>query len=292
VTSPRCSSVSLALSEPQYATASVVRSWVLVEQPGPWGHNAPMQSRMPRAVARWLRARSAELGFRVVVLRRPGRTDRSGRHVFVAHTGRRTWWVEHAHLPDPRALLDIDLSPLVEGEAVGLGPLETRPLYLVCTNGRRDPCCAERGRPLARAVADVAPGRTWECSHIGGDRFAGNVVCLPHGVYLGRVSPEGAGAVIGQYEAGTIDLDHYRGRSCYDFATQAAEYFVRRRHDLRGIDDLTLVGRTGSTVDFAGPSGDVLRVQVEAGRAGEARPLTCHADRASHPQTFAVLGSE
>jgi hypothetical protein len=289
---PRCSSVSLALGEPQHATASIVRSWVLVEQPGPWGPNAPNQSRMPRSLARWLRARSAELGFRVVALRRPGPTDPSGRHVFVAHSGGLTSWMEHSHLPDPRALMDVDLSPLARGEAVGLGPRETRPVYLVCTNGRRDPCCAERGRPLARAVAEVLADRTWECSHIGGDRFAGNVVCLPHGVYLGRVRSEDAETVIGEYEAGRIALDHYRGRSCYDFVTQAAEHFVRRRHGLRGIDDLTLVGRDGVMVEFADPVGDVHRVRVVVGLAGEPRPLTCHAHQTSRPPTFEVPGPE
>jgi hypothetical protein len=297
VTEPRCSSISLALDEPLSATASVVRSWVLLEQPGPWGPNAVVQSRMPRPLARWLRAMSAELGVRVVLLRRPGDPAGPGRHVYLAHTGLRERWVEHANLADPRALLDVDLSPLVTGDAVGLGPREKLPLYLVCTNGRRDPCCAELGRPLSRAMAAVAGDRVWECSHIGGDRFAGNVVCFPHGVYLGRVRPDQAAAIVADYEAGLIDLDHYRGRSCYDFATQAAEEFIRRRHGLRGIDDLTLAGRAGTprgtiTVEFSGPSATTHRVRVLPSRAEVPRTLTCHAHRASRPQTFEVLGSD
>jgi hypothetical protein len=297
VTEPRCSSTSLALDEPLSGTASVVWSWVLLEQPGPWGPNAVVQSRMPRPVARWLRATSAELGVRVVLLRRPGETAGPRRHVFLAYTGQRERWVEHAHLPDPRALLDVDLSALVSGDPVGLGPREELPLYLVCTNGRRDPCCAELGRPLARAMAAVAADRVWECSHIGGDRFAGNVVCFPHGAYLGRVRPHQAAAVVADYDAGLIDLDHYRGRSCYDFATQAAEDFIRRLHGLRGIDDLAPTDRAETprgtiTVEFSGPSGTTHRVRVHSSHAEVPRTLTCHADRASRPKTFEVLGSD
>jgi hypothetical protein len=294
VTEPRCSSVALALDEPLSATASVVRSWLLLEQPGPWGPSAVVQSRMPRPLARWLRAMSASLEIRVVLLRRPGGAAGPGRHVYLSYTGPGNRRVEHAHLGDPKALLDLDLSPLASGEPVGLGRREDAPLYLVCTNGRRDPCCAELGRPLARALAAVAGDRVWECSHIGGDRFAGNVVCFPHGIYLGRVRPEGAAALVDDYEAGLIDLENYRGRSCYDFATQAAEGHIRRRHGLRGIDDLTLAGRTRSatgaiTVEFTGPSDTTYRAQVRSSRADVPRALTCHADRASRPQTFEVL---
>jgi hypothetical protein len=202
--------------------------------------------------------------------------------------------MEHAHVADPRELLDLDLTPLASGQPVGLGGEEDEPLYLVCTNGSRDPCCAELGRPLAWAMAAVARDRVWECSHIGGDRFAGNIVCFPHGVYLGRVRPDQAPSVVGDYEAGLVDLDHYRGRSCYDFAIQAAEDFVRRRHGLRHVDELTLAGRErspeGITVEFRDRSGGTHRVQVHPSRADLPRRLTCHADRAARPRTFVPKG--
>jgi hypothetical protein len=256
-----------------------------------------VQSRMSRPLARWLRATSATMEIRVVLLRRPAGATGPGRHVYLSYTGPRDRWMEHAHLEDPKSLLDLDLSPLASGEPVGLGRRENAPLYLVCTNGRRDPCCAELGRPLARALAAVAGDRVWECSHIGGDRFAGNVVCFPHGIYLGRVRPDGAAALVSDYEAGFIDLANYRGRSCYAFATQAAEGYIRRRYGLRGIDDLALLGQTASaagtvTVEFSGPSDRTYRARVRSSRADVPRALTCHADRAWRPQTFEVLDSD
>ena len=76
----------------------------------------------------------------------------------------------------------------------------------MCTNGRHDVCCAERGRPLYRALAEEFPEQTWECSHIGGDRFAGNAVCFPHGVYFGWLEPQDAPGTIRRYAQGAIDL--------------------------------------------------------------------------------------
>ncbi|MDP9392751.1 MAG: hypothetical protein M3Q27_00150 [Actinomycetota bacterium] len=53
-------------------------------------------------------------------------------------------------------------------------------------------CCAVSGRPLAAALTAAYGDRVWECTHLGGDRFAGNVAVLPHGYLYGRVSPAAA----------------------------------------------------------------------------------------------------
>lgn len=285
------------MKEPQHGTASIVRSWILIEQPGPWGPNAYMQSRLPRQVARWLRALTAELAIRVVLLRRHGRTDPERRHCYLAHTCATTSWVEHGVLRSAKEILDVNLSPLAAGERTGFGTLHERPLYLVCTNGRRDPCCAERGRPLARTLSAAFGERVWECSHIGGDRFAGNVVCFPHGIYLGRVRPEEAVSIAQRYAEGIIDLDHYRGRSCYDFAVQSAEYFVRRRENLHHVNDLVLVKRTerrpGEVIaEFSSLDGSSYRVRVRNAPAVEARPLTCHSAEESRPRSFELMEEE
>lgn len=276
----RCSSESLELEEPLAGTASTVRTWLLVEQPGPWGEHALRQSRLPPRLGRRLRELDHELGVRVLLLRRHGRTDPVGRHVFAAHSGVERQWLVHALMADPRDLLDVDLQPLARGDPPGLGRPDDQPLFLVCTNGRRDPCCAERGRPLARALAAVEPDRTWESSHIGGDRFAGNIVCLPRGLYFGRVEPSGAEAVAGRYRAGAIDLDHYRGRSAYGFALQAAEARLRRHHGLAGLDDLALVAQDDRgdelVARFQGPGGRMLEARVRTLRAEPPRRLTCH----------------
>jgi len=127
----------------------------------------------------------------------------------------------------------------------------------------------------------------WQSSHIGGDRFAGNLVCLPEGLYYGRVDRETAGTVLDEHLGSRIDLEHYRGRSCYGFPVQAAERFVRERDELLGVHDLRLkaVEREGDAwlVSFEGAGA----VRVEP-TLGDLTLLTCSDQAAKRPRRFAV----
>ena len=75
----------------------------------------------------------------------------------------------------------------------------------MCAHGRHDQCCAVRGRVVAARLAAAYPEETWECSHLGGDRFAGTMVLLPHGLYYGWVDDGDAVAVVDAYLAGRVD---------------------------------------------------------------------------------------
>ena len=293
-----CSARSLALSEPLTATASRVRAWLLVEQPGPWGIDALTASRLDPEIGAALARAGHAAGVRVLLVRRPGRTPAEDaerpRRCFIAHTGAAARWVEQLAPADPAELLGIDLRALRRPRPPGIGATVTEPLLLVCTNGRHDRCCADRGRPLALALARTASvgELVWESSHIGGDRFAGNLVCLPDGLYFGRVGPAEAAAVAGAYLSGRIDLDHYRGRSCYDMLVQAAEDAIRRKWGLDGVGDLVLTGReaagTGEVVTrWAGPAG-VYLARVRAVPTDPPRPLTCRSTRPVTPAAYEV----
>jgi hypothetical protein len=105
-------------------------------------------------------------------------------------------------------------------------------VLLVCTNGRRDVCCAVRGRPVALDAAEARPGRVWEASHTGGHRFAPTGVLLPHGVALARLDAELAVEVLDEaardrLPAATLGPDHDRGRSALEPPAQAAESHIR-----------------------------------------------------------------
>ena len=274
----------------------MVRSWLLIEHPGAWGPAALRESGLPAHLSDGLAAVSRQHGFRVLLVRRPVRpTDRS-RHVFVAHTGRHWRWIEERVVTNLDDLLEVDFSPLPEGRPLGFGTPRRAPLYLVCTNGRHDPCCANLGRPVARALhaRDVEDGSVWESSHYGGDRFAGNLVCLPHGLYFGRLSPDDAIRVVDAYEQGAVDLDNYRGRAGEPFAAQAAEYFLRRQEDILGVDDLLVAeirrqGKGAVQVRFDGPQGRAYEVLVQVRLAEEPRPLSCNAATEERPRTYALL---
>jgi hypothetical protein len=286
--------VSLAAGEPLYGTASRVRGWLLLEQPGPWGRDAVLQSRLDPGLAAALLARARAARVRLLLIRPAGRLVEGPRRCFVAHSGRRVRWLEERLLDDPAELLDLDLDGVRAGVPPGFGRASPEPLFLACTNGRHDRCCASWGRPLAAALAASHGQRAWECSHIGGDRFAGNLVCLPHGLYFGRVGPQAGPRVAAAYGRGLVDLDHYRGRSCDPPAVQAAEWFARRGLGLVELDALTLLGVRVApdgliAVGFDGPAGRV-EVRLRVAVAGEARLLTCTSPWPQAPPAFVLVG--
>jgi len=291
---PRCSLEARRRKDQVAATASHVRNWLLLEQPGAWGPDAVMQSRLHRGLAAALHERLHQLGIRLVLLRKPDRRP-NGRNVYLAHTGgsRTAPLLLHGVLDDPASLLEFDFRPLTAGQPVGFGRALDGPLFLVCTNGRHDVCCAERGRPLYRALAAEFPEETWECSHIGGDRFAGNLVCFPHGAYFGWVEELEIIPIARSYADGILDLVRYRGRSSWATDIQAAEHFVRMEHGLRGVETLIPERRRRmkdgvAEVRFRARDGQ-RHTAVVRSVPSEPQLLTCTASEPAEPGTFELV---
>jgi hypothetical protein len=240
MTSYRCSVA--AAGQPMAGSAAQDRFFLLIEHPGPWGRKALAESRwLPGEVRDGVAARADAAGARVQLIRRPGTAARvDGFRVFVANTDPAGAWVASTVLDDPAQLLEIALDGLAAGPPEGF-VLEDGPLFLVCTNGRRDLCCAELGRPTAAALAADYPDETWETTHLGGHRFAGAMLTLPAGLSYGRVGPASAVEIALATTRGEVVPEHLRGRTAYDGAVQAAEVALLERLGLRAIDALTLV---------------------------------------------------
>lgn len=116
--------------------------------------------------------------------------------------------------------------------------MSNTPVYLVCTHGRHDACCAVRGRPVAATLTAAYPERTWECSHIGGDRFAANVVVLPHSLFYGHVTPARAVELANQYDESAVVPDLLRGSGAFAPPVQAAQHFARAAGHSPTVDNL------------------------------------------------------
>ncbi|MEO3813921.1 sucrase ferredoxin [Sphaerisporangium sp. B11E5] len=210
---------------PVRASATVgARFWLLIEHTGPWASHLP-ECDLPAEIHELLR-RAADLGVRAQLIRRPGRrTQVTGpRRILVADATAEVPWIAEGFFEDPR---DLDLGSLVRGVVPGSCILVKEPVFLVCTHARRNACCAREGLPIARVLAEAGPGRVWETTHVGGDRYAANLVCLPHGLYYGSMSQAAAIAVANAYRHGEIVLDRFRGRAGIPEPSQAAEHFVR-----------------------------------------------------------------
>jgi hypothetical protein len=297
-TRPLCAEVSAAADEPLAATASRVQHWLLVEYGGHWPYDPLDAAVFAGSLRGRLEAQLRQLPYsRLLLIKRPGRARRDRVEIVYGATperGRRFWRLELEHHAE---LGDLDLAAALLGHAPPPGEPLDQPLLLVCTHGTRDRCCAKYGQVLCRALNQHAPeGWVRQASHVGGDRFAGNLVCLPDGVYLGRVRPGRATRVLGDYLEGRVDLGVYRGRSCYPFPVQAAEIEIRRQTGLLGLHDLRFAGRSragdGWRIRFrAEVSGAQYEVEVEARESGDEAFLTCRAPVAKRPRHFVARQS-
>ena len=221
-----CSDQSLARNDPMYGTASAGSSWMLLELCGAWGHSAFLQSpasidpQLGRAIVRRVEA----AGMRIAAIRRHGRRPTTPRwRWFVAQSGVGSEALYSGEADDPRDYLHLALDGTD-------GTLSTDPLVAVCAHGKHDQCCAVRGRGATAAIAAEYPEITWECSHLGGDRFAATMLVLPEGLCYGRVDSTESADLVRLYLDGRLDNRFLRGRTSLPHAVQAAQYFAREAY--------------------------------------------------------------
>jgi hypothetical protein len=292
----RCSDAARERGEPVIATAPPAGRLLLIELPGPWGRAGLTASRLPVEVTRPLAEAADAAGVRVQLIRRPGRHPSAPGPLAwaLADPGRRA--VRWGRWTDPDALAGDDVrralhDPIDPDVAVVGGPQR---LVLVCTHAKHDLCCAVRGLPVAAALtAATLDGQldrqVWETSHLGGDRFAANLLLLPEGEVFGGLDEQTAADVVRSFDRGRIALPHHRGRVGQSPVAQAA---LRLAAESLGDD------RVGAfrLLDVAG--GPDWRVRVEHdGRVYRLRlteslapphRLTCAAVQAKPARRFAL----
>ena len=272
----RCALRAQLRGDTMLGTAFPAARLLLVEQHGPWGSDGLRQSRFDAATAVRLERYAGAQGVRVQAIRRPGRTARDSRRHWVlvdTRDGRES--LRWGRFDDDAELLDLPLDGSV-------GVADDQPLYLVCAHSKHDTCCALRGRPVAAAIDRVRPGRVWESSHLGGDRFAANVLVLPAGLMYGRVLPFAAEEFVAAAEADEVVGALLRGRIGVPSTAQAALAFAYEHLALRGRSALRVesagpIADGMSTVRLSGPHG-LLDVTVNVEKVA-AVGLTCHNPR-------------
>jgi hypothetical protein len=276
----RCSALADELGEPMIGTVDQRVRWLLVEDRSAWGSHAVRD-----VLGAELDAAAKVRRLRLLLVRR-----REGDPA--ADVVRRAFLVDtEAAAMAVRTIEDVgELAALLDVEVADFGAPLMDPLLLVCTNGKRDACCALRGRALTTALADEHAERTWECTHLGGHRFAGNFVCLPHGIVYGRVGPADGPRLADAYLAGRLDPDLLRGRSAWPSPAQVAEQILRRRLGLLRVDDVSLVD-VAVDPDHARvvlTGGGVEHRFTLVAERGTPRPTSCRADELEEPIHWVV----
>ena len=140
--------------------------------------------------------------------------------------------------------------------------------YFVCTNGQRDLCCARYGLPAYAELRALAGNRTWQTTHLGGHRFAPNVLVLPQGAIYGRVFPEEVADFVETIETGALSRNHLRGRSAYSPEAQVAEALLDGAGRLRSVDGgtVTFETRNGIAAVDIQPAETPLEIIASCGR--------------------------
>lgn len=296
---PHCAALARQLGEQPTGTASRIRSVLLVEHSGPWA--ADVRERVltecfgPSAPDR-MDELHVRLGLRALVIRRPGRQHRRSERpaVFVGGCRPGNHWLERLPVDRHADLADLDLTEVAGGSG-GLGQPVADPMLLVCAHGRKDACCAILGRPVADALAAEFPEQTWQCTHFGGDRWAGNLLIAPHGFMYGQLKPTSVLPVAAAAQRGEVVLDNLRGRVGIDSFAQVAEIAVRERTGLRGLDDVLpsapeIVGDDQALVEVLTSTEAAFRVRVRRGSLGVRGHSICSGE--VHPNRFEVLDIE
>jgi hypothetical protein len=289
---PFCAAVSSGNAEPLGATASRIDNWIVLEYRGLWNRDVLGASRLSADLKTHLREQLHLLGpSRLLFVKKPNRRAHARRQVWFGTSMPGAERFYHLEVDDLEDLRGFDFAGSLAGDEPPGVPLDD-PLLVVCTHGKRDRCCAMNGRPLYDALCREAESDwVWQSTHVGGDRFAGNVVVFPEALYYGRVEPPDVAALLEAHAAGRVDLARYRGRAAYTFATQAAEHAIREADRLLGIDDLRFVAckRTGDDawrVRFRTRDGLVREAGVVAEEAEEPVFLTCGAAEPSRPRRY------
>ncbi|MFI8003460.1 sucrase ferredoxin [Streptomyces sp. NPDC086010] len=287
-----CSDAARVRGDAIMGTAPHGTVWVLVEYRGGWPANGfdgldiePVTKALVFSAAQAVRAR-------VLLVRRHGRLgqeqEQPPRWAVLHFDGlgayRQRWGTWRR---------DEDLAGIATALG-GPGRLGCPPVVLVCTHGKHDTCCAVRGRPVSRALGERWPDLVWECTHVGGDRFAANVLIAPDGVYYGDLDAHSAVSAVQEHLAGLVRAEHLRGYTNLFPPQQAAVAAVLRRFGPAGRHDYTVAATSRIAddhwrirVDGRLPHLSGLCVDVRAFRTPP-RQLTCNGPSMSRAVAYEV----
>jgi hypothetical protein len=221
-----CSQVSQQVGEQLFGTAvASIKTWFLLEYNRPWQAKATDDNELPTTVQSWLREQLDLVGNgRLQFIRQHNAT--AALSFFIALPADKR--VYRFELDSYEDLLALDVASIVAGAAEYDSCQWSQPLYLVCTNGKRDRCCALWGMAYFRALQPLVGTAVWQTTHTGGHRFAPTMLTLPDGVMHGRLAVENVTEFLAAHQQGQIILDNFRGQAKYEPVVQAADYFLRR----------------------------------------------------------------
>jgi hypothetical protein len=285
-----CSEGSRQSKESMLGTAPQATTWMLLEHSAIFGEKALAESVIPEEVKTHLNQALEQIPLSKLLLIR--KTLPADKITFYIAKNTPTAKLYKYELDDYAEIVGINLVNFDKGNA----PLADEKLFLVCTNGKRDQCCARFGVPVYKELLARDDLSVWQSSHIGQHRFAANFLAFPDGVCYGQVTPENAGSIVDKYLGRQVHLPNLRGRSQFPKPAQAAEAFLREHlgdYNLASLqfESLEVESENQWTVVFNRDE-QQFKITVDQTNDGEPFYASCKGDKPVTPTRFNLLNIE
>ena len=217
-----CSAASRYHQESLAGTAANYKGFIMVEHASPFPEN-PVKGFLDTSWLKKLQTIAVNRRYKLLLIRNSQSNYKTSRIIYVDCILQK-----YFELVSPIAdIHKIDLEYYVAHEDT---VWDTTPFFVICTNGKKDKCCAKFGLPVFKFFENIHLPfcyTSWECTHLGGDRFAANAALMPYGIYYGRIGVEDVHEIIKQTAFGRVYQANYRGLSRLSFFEQAVESHLR-----------------------------------------------------------------
>lgn len=215
-----CSAASRYFKEDIHASASNYKGFILLEHSDPFPENIS-DAHFDKEWLKDLQNLAKKKKSKLLLIRNRRTSFRTSRLIFVDCEQKRFTTL----LCTPGVLMAVEFEKYINS---GKANWDSSPFFLVCTNGKKDKCCAKFGFPVFKFLENHDMGVTvFECTHVGGDRFAANAVLMPAGIYYGRLMVEDVDSLLNATKQNQVYYPNYRGICIRTFFEQAIECYLR-----------------------------------------------------------------
>ncbi|MEA5582119.1 sucrase ferredoxin [Nodularia harveyana UHCC-0300] len=235
-----CSDHAREVGEDIISSATNYQTYILVECPQPWSHDALKSRWVPnnlQILVEKVYREKLPVRFLLICNNNSHKVDYSTLLIYQKQEGLSHGYQKYefklSHIEQVAGVVKQYLSGEIPDHKIETNV--TRDI-LICTHGSHDQCCARYGSPFyfqaTQTIADLGWDnvRVWKSSHFGGHRFAPTAIDLPDGRYYGVLNQEVFKSILTR----TGDIQSlspvYRGWGILPTAVQILERELMLRH--------------------------------------------------------------
>jgi hypothetical protein len=244
-----CSLKSRENNEGLIGSAPRADVWFMLEQSGRWGTKAFDESEISESTKSNVNMQLKAIKNARLLLIKQKEKRNDGIAFFVATSFAENPELFQFNLETYDDLNELDLHAIISNPEKFKKYKVREPIFLVCTNGLRDKCCARNGIPTFQKLNEVFGESIWQSTHHGGHRFSANMLNMPYGLSFGKMDLADSFTVVEKLRGGELPLENFRGRSIYSKEIQAAESMLRSSIGLAKIDELLFTGSEEKSSD-------------------------------------------